>query len=191
VPPRQPPAVGQLPSVPLCDNYGWVPTRPLRAVRRPKITGGQAMAGTRRFVRTASLAIPLTALLVVAAGRVQSGLAAPPVPGSPTVVEALAQDPGRPPQEVKVTARKYAFAPSRIEVQENDLVKVTLEAVDIPHSFTIDDDNYRIAKRATPGHPVVFEFRADKVGTFPFYCNLTTDPNCRTMRGELVVRPKR
>jgi heme/copper-type cytochrome/quinol oxidase subunit 2 len=92
---------------------------------------------------------------------------------------------------VRLTARKYAFSPPRIEVQEDDLVKVTMETADIPHSFTIDDDHYRIAKRATPGHPAVFEFRADKAGTFPFYCNLTTDPGCKGMRGELVVRPRR
>jgi cytochrome c oxidase subunit 2 len=141
-----------------------------------------------RLVRTASLAFLLTALLVAAGGWARSSLAAP-VHVSPLV--AAAQEQVRPPQDIKVTARKYSFTPARIEVQENDVVKVTMEAADIPHSFTIDDDNYRIAKRATPGHPVVFEFRADKVGTFPFYCNLTTDPNCKGMRGELVVRPRK
>jgi heme/copper-type cytochrome/quinol oxidase subunit 2 len=104
---------------------------------------------------------------------------------------ALAQEATRATQEIHVVARKYSFSPRRIEVQENDLVKVTLETTDIPHSFVIDDDNYRIAKRATPGHPVVFEFRADKAGTFPFYCNLTTDSGCKNMRGELVVRARR
>jgi heme/copper-type cytochrome/quinol oxidase subunit 2 len=141
-----------------------------------------------RLVRTASLAFLVTALLVAAGGWARSGFG-PKGYLSPFV--ASAQEQVRPPQDVKITARKYSFTPARIEVQENDLVKVTMEAADIPHSFTIDDDNYRIAERATPGHPVVFEFRADKVGTFPFYCNLTTDPNCKGMRGELVVRPRK
>lgn len=91
-----------------------------------------------------------------------------------------------PPREVTVTARKHSYSPSRIEVQHNDLVKVTLETADIPHSFTIDA--YRIAKRASPGHGVTFEFRADQPGSFPFYCNLAEDEGCRNMRGELVVR---
>ena len=81
---------------------------------------------------------------------------------------------------------KYSFSEPRIEVRQNDLVKITLEAADIPHSFTIDEP-YRIAKRAAPGHPVVFEFRADKVGTFEFYCSLKTDDGCRKMKGQLVV----
>ena len=59
----------------------------------------------------------------------------------------------------------------------------------IAHSFTIDA--YRIAKRVSPGHPVVFEFRADKPGTFPIYCNLQIDEGCRQMKGELIVKQKK
>jgi heme/copper-type cytochrome/quinol oxidase subunit 2 len=92
---------------------------------------------------------------------------------------------------IQVRARKYSYSPSRIDVREGDLVTVNFEAEDIPHSFTIDDDAYRIAKRAAPGQPVTFEFRAEKAGSFPFYCNLTADEGCRKMRGELVVRPSR
>ncbi len=93
-------------------------------------------------------------------------------------------------REVRVVARRYSYSPARIEVQEGDLVKVTLETEDIPHSFNVDDP-YRIAKRAAPGGPVVFEFRADQAGSFPYYCNLTAEDGCRKMRGELVVRPRR
>jgi heme/copper-type cytochrome/quinol oxidase subunit 2 len=99
-------------------------------------------------------------------------------------------------REFNVSARKYAFtvegqATPRIVVQLNDLVRITFRAEDIPHSFTIDD--YKIAKRAEPGTPVTFEFRADKASDSPFvfYCNLTIDDGCRKMRGELVVMSKR
>jgi len=91
-------------------------------------------------------------------------------------------------RDVSISARKYAFAPARIEVAQDDLVKITLRTEDIAHSFTIDA--YRIAKRVGPGHPVVFEFRADQPGTFPFYCNLAIDDGCRQMRGELVIKAK-
>jgi cytochrome c oxidase subunit 2 len=90
---------------------------------------------------------------------------------------------------VSVSARKFAFDPRVIEVQEGDLVTVTLRAVDIPHSFTIDA--YRISKRAAAGDAVTFEFRASQPGTFPFYCDLRIEDGCRQMRGELVVRPRR
>jgi nitrous-oxide reductase len=87
-----------------------------------------------------------------------------------------------------VRAHRFAFEPSRIEVNEDDLVKIELRTDDIAHSLTIDD--YRIAKRVGPGQPVTFEFRADRAGTFPYYCNLKVEDGCRQMRGVLVVKPR-
>jgi heme/copper-type cytochrome/quinol oxidase subunit 2 len=84
-----------------------------------------------------------------------------------------------------VSAHKYAFSPARLEVRQDDLVRITFSTDDIPHSFTID--KYRIAKRVEPGRPIVFEFRADQPGRFPIYCNLAADEGCRKMIGELVV----
>src|SRR5207248_2273013 len=88
-----------------------------------------------------------------------------------------------------VLASRYKFLPSRIEVTENDLVKIELRTEDIAHSLTID--TYRIAKRVSPGQPVTFEFRADRPGTFPYYCNLQLEDGCRQMHGELIVKPRR
>ena len=88
-----------------------------------------------------------------------------------------------------VSARKYAFSPSVIEVSQDDLVRITFTTSDIPHSFTLD--KYRIAKRVEPGKSVVFEFRADQPGRFPIYCNLVSDERCKEMKGELVVAETR
>jgi cytochrome c oxidase subunit II len=88
-----------------------------------------------------------------------------------------------------VTARRYRFDPPRIEVFQDDLVRIELKTADIPHSMTMDA--YRIAKKVAPGKPVTFEFRADRAGTFPFYCNLQAEDGCRQMRGEFVVKPRR
>jgi heme/copper-type cytochrome/quinol oxidase subunit 2 len=89
-------------------------------------------------------------------------------------------------QAFTVMARRHAFEPSRIEVQQGDVVKVSLRAEDIAHSFAID--GYRISKRAAAGETVTFEFRASTPGNFPFYCDLRDDEGCRRMHGELVVR---
>lgn len=99
--------------------------------------------------------------------------------------ELAAQEPAAPQRSFTVVARKYAFDPARLDVNVNDLVKVTLSSPDIAHSFTIDA--YRIAKRVGAGHSVTFEFRADQPGRFPIYCNLRQDDRCRQMHGELVV----
>jgi len=87
--------------------------------------------------------------------------------------------------ELTVTGRDGQFIPARIEVGAGDILRITLVADRQPCSFAIDA--YRISKRATPDHPTVFEFRADRTGRFPYYCDLTTDEACRHMRGELVV----
>lgn len=101
-------------------------------------------------------------------------------------ITAVAANPQGQVREFSIVGRDHAFAPARIEVQRDDLVKITFTAADIAHSFTLDQ--YRIAKRAGAGQAVSIEFRADSPGTFPFYCNLTQDDKCRHMRGELVVR---
>jgi heme/copper-type cytochrome/quinol oxidase subunit 2 len=101
---------------------------------------------------------------------------------------ATAQDQGPTAKPFAISVRRFAFDPPRIEVNQDDLVKIALSTEDIAHSLTIDA--YRIAKRVGPGHPVTFEFRADRVGTFPYYCNLPIEDGCRRMRGELVVKPR-
>lgn len=94
-------------------------------------------------------------------------------------------------RDFEVTARKYRFTVSGTDAQEvrvtqDDLVKITLSAGDVPHSFTLPD--YRIQKRVEPGRDVTFEFRAEKAGRFEFHCSLTND-GCRErgMVGALIV----
>jgi heme/copper-type cytochrome/quinol oxidase subunit 2 len=130
------------------------------------------------------------AALVAFAGALAFALLASTRSGSVVAGESLTaagQDPTV--RSWSVTASRYKFSPSRLEVSQNDLVKIELRSEDIAHSMTIDA--YRIAKRVSPGHPITFEFRADQPGTFPFYCNLQIEDGCRQMHGELVVKPRR
>jgi heme/copper-type cytochrome/quinol oxidase subunit 2 len=99
-------------------------------------------------------------------------------------------------RDFDVVARRYSFRVSgtdnpEIRVMQNDLVHVNFSTEDIPHSFTIEEAPYRIMKRAEPGKPVSFDFRADQPGRFRFYCNLTADEKCREMHGTLIVEAAR
>ena len=95
--------------------------------------------------------------------------------------------------DLQVTGRKYSYLVagtqgSEIRVRKDDLVTITFSTEDIPHSFTIGDDHYRIDRRAERGKPVTFRFRADKAGEFEIRCTLTVDERClREMRGKLIV----
>jgi heme/copper-type cytochrome/quinol oxidase subunit 2 len=80
-----------------------------------------------------------------------------------------------------------------IRVTLGELVRITFIAQDIPHSFTTVETSahYRIDRRAEPGKPVTFDFRADRAGTVPIQCRLTIDPKCKDMTMHLiVVEPK-
>ena len=103
-----------------------------------------------------------------------------------TVVAAQDQAPNR--RDVAIVARDFQFIPNHIEVVQDDLVRVSFTSDGRPHSFALDA--YRIVKRAGAGQTIVFDFRADQAGTFTFYCNLTSVPQCKDMKGTLVVAPK-
>ncbi len=98
------------------------------------------------------------------------------------------QEPSQNRREVTIVAKEHVFTPDKIEVTKDDLVKITLRSEDVTVSFAIDA--YRIIKRVAGKTSITFEFRADQVGTFPFYCNLTTDAACKDMRGTLTVKAK-
>ena len=109
--------------------------------------------------------------------------------GRPAAPElAAGQEPTPNRREFTVTARDYRFAPNRLEVMQDDLVKVTVQSADHAYSLTIDE--YRVSRRVPAGGTTTLEFRADQTGTFTFYSNLTNDARHTKMSGQLVVRPK-
>jgi len=118
----------------------------------------------------------LAGTLLVLSGAATVGVAGPP-----------AEHQGPAERPFSLVARRYTFSPARLEVFEGDLVRIELRTADIAHSFTVDD--YRISKRVSPGQVVTFEFRAERPGTFRFYCELKAEDGCRQMHGDLVVKP--
>ena len=107
----------------------------------------------------------------------------------PLAKRLLAQDqapPNRP--EFTLVARNYRYAPDRLDVIQDDLVRLTIRSEDFTYSFAIDE--YRIARRVAAGETTTFEFRADRAGTFRFYSNLTGEGDHAEMQGQLVVRAR-
>ena len=100
------------------------------------------------------------------------------------LVSAQEQPPKR--REIALTAKNYRFSPNRIEVVQDDLVKLTVQSEDVAYSLTIDE--YRVSRRIPAGGTATLELRADRAGTFTFYSNLTSDARHAQMKGELIVR---
>ena len=103
---------------------------------------------------------------------------------SPLPAAGQEQAPNR--REFTVTARDFHFSPSRIEVTQDDLVKLTIQSEDVAYSLTIDE--YRLSRRIPAGGSATIEFRADRPGMFEFYSNMSNDARHAAMRGTLVVR---
>ena len=100
--------------------------------------------------------------------------------------KAFAQEQAPNRREFSLSIRDDQFVPDRLEVRQDDLVTLTVTGDNVAHSFVIDE--YRIARRVPAGGTTTFQFRADRAGTFPFYCNITSEPGHGTHRGQLVVR---
>jgi heme/copper-type cytochrome/quinol oxidase subunit 2 len=125
------------------------------------------------------------ACLVAGPAVVRLLAGAPVAAGQPRSGAAQEQAPNR--REFTVTARNFRFSPDRIEVAQDDLVKLTVQSEDHAYSITIDE--YRISRRIPAGGSTVLEFRADRPGMFAFYSNLS-DSRHAEMRGVLIVRPR-
>src|SRR5262245_39457916 len=59
-------------------------------------------------------------------------------------------------REFTVVARDFQFSPKRLEVSQDDVVKLTVRSEDVAYSLTIDE--YRVAKRVPAGGTTTFEF---------------------------------
>jgi heme/copper-type cytochrome/quinol oxidase subunit 2 len=98
----------------------------------------------------------------------------------PAVVRLFGQEQAPNRREFTIRASEYRFSPDRLEITQDDLVKLTIQSGDVAYSFTIDE--YRLAKRVPAGGSTTIEFRADRA--------MTNDGRHASMRGELVVRAR-
>ena len=81
------------------------------------------------------------------------------------------------------------WLPSVIAVEQGDKVTLTLKnlvpGAENQHGFTIPA--YNITEVVTRGVPKTITFLADKLGVFPFYCQL----HAAHVGGSLIVEPKK
>ncbi len=86
------------------------------------------------------------------------------------------------------TVENGGYQPARIVVKKGQRVKLRLTSWDVTHGFQLLDFGIQ-EMGITPGSFKEYEFVADRVGTFPFYCISKCSPLHQTMQGEVVVEP--
>jgi cytochrome c oxidase subunit II len=90
------------------------------------------------------------------------------------------------PRKITVTAKKYEFTPSRIELKVGEPVEITIEALDTTHGFTCKEigvEKVVIEK----GKTETVKVTPDKPGTFEFKCAKFCGFGHSKMKGEVVV----
>lgn len=93
---------------------------------------------------------------------------------------------------VNMTAVRSHFFPEHVEIMEGDEVTWRIVAIetaqDATHGFCIG--GYNVNLSLEPGEYVEFKFKADKAGTYPFYCTEFCSALHLEMMGYLHIKPK-
>jgi cytochrome c oxidase subunit II len=88
-------------------------------------------------------------------------------------------------KEISVTAKRFEFVPSTINVNEGDNVKLSITSEDSTHGFALLP--FGVRETLSPGKTVTVEFTADKVGEHTFFCTVPCGSGHGGMKGTLVV----
>lgn len=90
--------------------------------------------------------------------------------------------------EVQMTAKKYSFSPSIVEVTAGTRIVFKITALDREHGFEIADVKDSCVK-IKEGTTVTVEYAAEKPGTVEFRCCVFCGLGHRGMKGKIVIRP--
>jgi cytochrome c oxidase subunit 2 len=92
-------------------------------------------------------------------------------------------------REFHVTAKKFEFAPARLEVTQGDTVRIVITSADGKHGFGIKELDVKTEVPKT-GEPATIEFVAQEAGEFEIACTKWCGKGHRKMKGLLVVKPR-
>lgn len=89
------------------------------------------------------------------------------------------------PRVIKVSARRFTYSPSVIEVKRGEPVTLELTTEDVFMGFNLPDFNVRAD--IVPGKTNALSFTPDKTGSFIFLCDVFCGDGHESMSGKLVV----
>ena len=101
-------------------------------------------------------------------------------------VASTAPDQSTEPRKIDLTAKKFAFSPSRIEVKAGETVELDLNSIDTKHGFECKELGI---KKLTfeKNKPATVTFTATTPGVFEFKCANFCGFGHGKMKGQIVV----
>jgi cytochrome c oxidase subunit II len=88
-------------------------------------------------------------------------------------------------QMIRMTARKFEYSPNEITVKKDVPVVLEITSLDRDHGFKLRE--FGIRADIKPGGVTRVRMVPDKVGRFPFECDVFCGTGHEEMSGELVV----
>jgi cytochrome c oxidase subunit 2 len=86
---------------------------------------------------------------------------------------------------VRISAKRFEYSPSRIELAKGEPVVLELVSLDRVHGFNAPD--FGLRADVEPGEIARVRFTPDKAGTFAFHCDVFCGEGHEDMSGEIVV----
>ncbi len=101
---------------------------------------------------------------------------------------AIAASAAKPSERVvHVTAKKFEFEPSTIELKLGEPVVLEITTADRKHG--LKSPELGIDAVVVPGKPTLVHLRPEKAGTFSFHCSVFCGSGHEDMSGQIVVMP--
>ena len=92
---------------------------------------------------------------------------------------------GDPETVIRITAKRFEYSPSEIRLKKGVPVVLELTSLDRLHGFNCPDLGIRTD--IPPGKTSRLRVVPDKVGTFPFHCDIFCGEGHEDMTGKFVV----
>jgi len=89
--------------------------------------------------------------------------------------------------EIRVTAERFYFVPSRIKVATGTVVEIVAESEDTTHGFHLPDAGLDEQIPARGKGELRIRFEATQAGTYFFECSRPCGAGHNTMRGTIIV----
>ncbi len=90
--------------------------------------------------------------------------------------------------EIQVTAQRFQFTPSRIEVKQGTRLILKIASLDGRHGFNIIGTPINVVIPGKDNKEVTVVFKADKPGEYRFKCSKVCGTGHNEMNGVIVVR---
>lgn len=86
---------------------------------------------------------------------------------------------------IRITAKKYTYQPSRIELKKGESVILELVSQDRLHGFNIPELGIRAD--ILPGQTARVKITPEKAGTYTFMCDIFCGEEHSDMNGRIIV----